>query len=69
MSEPAIERLRTAVNNMNDVEATFVTVLADEARIDEVGSTAERVAAARTEFAAAMDDPVVIALGHRSTEG
>lgn len=69
MIEPAIERLRTAVYNMNDVEATFLTVLADETRIDEVGFTAERVAAMRAEFAAAMDDPVIIALCHRSTEG
>jgi len=46
MSEPAIERLRTAVSNMNDIEAQL----------------APRVARARGEFAAAMGDPAVRAL-------
>lgn len=55
-AEPAVERLRTAVNNMNDVEGGFLTVLRDESRKDEVGKWAQRCAHARAEFAAAMDD-------------
>lgn len=62
MSEPAIERLRTAVSNMNDIEAEFLIVLGDAARADEVGGYAARVADAREEFAAAMDDPAIAKL-------
>jgi hypothetical protein len=62
VSEPALERLRTAVSNMNDIEDSFLVVLRDPARADEVGGYAARVADAREEFAAAMDDPAIMAL-------
>jgi len=68
VAEPAVERLRTAAANMEDIEGTFLTVLRDEARADEVGPMAQHVARARQEFASAMDDPVIVRLCDESSE-